>query len=162
MDKMYHAQLAGTQAPPQSQTALNGLGTNGALLQRPPASASPPIKCDSQIMSSGQSGSASPSGAIANMERDKDRATYLQQLIKDQKCCLSYPNVFHHVERLLSEGKKMIISGKKIRLGSDVRDVEFVKNAELWVTPLTHACKNKSIFFKKKRTQNESPEELTS
>ena len=39
------------------------------------------------------------------MERDKDRATYLQQLIKDQKCCLSYPNVFHHVERLLSEGK---------------------------------------------------------
>jgi len=37
------------------------------------------------------------------MERDKDRATYLQQLIKDQKCCLSYPNVFHHVERLLSE-----------------------------------------------------------
>ena len=103
---MYHAQLAGTQAPPQSQTALNGLGTNGALLQRPPASASPPIKCDSQIMSSGQSGSASPSGAIANMERDKDRATYLQQLIKDQKCCLSYPNVFHHVERLLSEGKK--------------------------------------------------------
>ena len=38
------------------------------------------------------------------MERDKDRATYLQQLIKDQKCCLSYPNVFHHVERLLSEG----------------------------------------------------------
>ena len=41
---------------------------------------------------------------IHGMERDKDRATYLQQLIKDQKCCLSYPNVFHHVERLLSEG----------------------------------------------------------
>ena len=40
---------------------------------------------------------------IHGMERDKDRATYLQQLIKDQKCCLSYPNVFHHVERLLSE-----------------------------------------------------------
>ena len=115
MDNMYHAQLAGTQAPPQSQTGLNGLGANGALLQRPTASpASPPIKCDSQIMSSGQSGSASPSGAIANMERDKDRATYLQQLIKDQKCCLSYPNVFHHVERLLSEGKKrMIISGER-------------------------------------------------
>lgn len=42
------------------------------------------------------------------MERDKDRATYLQQLIKDQKCCLSYPNVFHHVERLLSEGKGQV------------------------------------------------------
>ena len=39
-----------------------------------------------------------------SMERDKDRATYLQQLIKDQKTCLSYPNVFHHVERLLAEG----------------------------------------------------------
>jgi len=38
-----------------------------------------------------------------SMERDKDRATYLQQLIKDQKTCLSYPNVFHHVERLLAE-----------------------------------------------------------
>ena len=43
--------------------------------------------------------------SLHGMERDKDRATYLQQLIKDQKCCLSYPNVFHHVERLLSEGK---------------------------------------------------------
>ena len=41
---------------------------------------------------------------LPGMERDKDRATYLQQLIKDQKTCLSYPNVFHHVERLLAEG----------------------------------------------------------
>ena len=42
---------------------------------------------------------------LSGIHGDKDRATYLQQLIKDQKCCLSYPNVFHHVERLLSEGR---------------------------------------------------------
>lgn len=108
MDKMYHAQLAGTAVPTAVPTANATSALNGHVpvaLQRPPTAASPPIKCESHVLSSGQSGSASPSGAIANMERDKDRATYLQQLIKDQKCCLSYPNVFHHVERLLSEGK---------------------------------------------------------
>lgn len=56
----------------------------------------------------GTTRSSSPVGnfdlAGPSMERDKDRATYLQQLIKDQKTCLSYPNVFHHVERLLAEG----------------------------------------------------------
>ena len=52
------------------------------------------------------------------MERDKDRATYLQQLIKDQKCCLSYPNVFHHVERLLSEGMLPGFGGRVSRTGS--------------------------------------------
>jgi len=132
MDNMYHAQLAGTQAPPQSQTGLNGLGANGALLQRPTASpASPPIKCDSQIMSSGQSGSASPSGAIANMERDKDRATYLQQLIKDQKCCLSYPNVFHHVERLLSEE---IVKVRSVLFQNNNRPLELPSPAGKTVT----------------------------
>ena len=111
MDQMYHAQLAGTAVPtvvPNSAaatSALNGHVMPLSNLQRPPTAASPPMKCESHVLSSGQSGSASPGGAIANMERDKDRATYLQQLIKDQKCCLSYPNVFHHVERLLSEGK---------------------------------------------------------
>ena len=100
---MYHAQLAGTQA-----NGLNGLSTPVLAQSRAPPptqSPPPPMKCDDGRIHGSQSGSASPSGAIANMERDKDRATYLQQLIKDQKCCLSYPNVFHHVERLLSEGK---------------------------------------------------------
>ena len=96
MDKMYHA----SQLMPPTQTAQ--------APPRPPATGSPPIKCELGFGGGGGGGadsaSASPQGAIANMERDKDRATYLQQLIKDQKCCLSYPNVFHHVERLLSEG----------------------------------------------------------
>ena len=48
------------------------------------------------------SGEKGPNGYL---DRDRDRAAYLQQLIKDQKTCLAYPNVFSHVERLLSEGR---------------------------------------------------------
>ncbi|CBY24061.1 unnamed protein product [Oikopleura dioica] len=49
--------------------------------------------------------SSSPLERVAanGSPQDKDRATYLQQLIKDQKTCLNYPNVFHHVERLLAD-----------------------------------------------------------
>jgi len=51
--------------------------------------------------------SSSPLERVAanGSPQDKDRATYLQQLIKDQKTCLNYPNVFHHVERLLADGE---------------------------------------------------------
>ena len=56
------------------------------------------------VVGGGASGIGMTSG-LNGIHGDKDRATYLQQLIKDQKCCLSYPNVFHHVERLLSEGR---------------------------------------------------------
>ena len=73
--------------------------------QNGPKMPSPKLGSHSQ---NGTTRSSSPVGNLdlagPNMERDKDRATYLQQLIKDQKTCLSYPNVFHHVERLLAEG----------------------------------------------------------
>lgn len=63
------------------------------------------IKAEPTLSGNGTTRSSSPIEfiGIPGMERDKDRATYLQQLIKDQKTCLSYPNVFHHVERLLAE-----------------------------------------------------------
>lgn len=32
-------------------------------------------------------------------------ADYLAQLLKDRKQLAAFPNVFHHVERLLEEGK---------------------------------------------------------
>ena len=66
------------------------------------------IKAETTLSGNGTTRSSSPIEftGIPGMERDKDRATYLQQLIKDQKTCLSYPNVFHHVERLLAEGMK--------------------------------------------------------
>lgn len=67
------------------------------------------LKTESTLSGNGTTRSASPVDpallGLPGMDRDKDRATYLQQLIKDQKTCLSYPNVFHHVERLLAEGK---------------------------------------------------------
>lgn len=58
---------------------------------------------------------------IPGMERDKDRATYLQQLIKDQKTCLSYPNVFHHVERLLAEE---IVKVRSVLFQNNTRPLE--------------------------------------
>lgn len=67
------------------------------------------IKAEPTLSGNGTTRSSSPIEfiGIPGMERDKDRATYLQQLIKDQKTCLSYPNVFHHVERLLAEGRNL-------------------------------------------------------
>jgi len=112
-------------------SALNGHVMPLSNLQRPPTAASPPMKCESHVLSSGQSGSASPGGAIANMERDKDRATYLQQLIKDQKCCLSYPNVFHHVERLLSEE---IVKVRSVLFQNNNRPLELPSPAGKTVT----------------------------
>ena len=80
------------------------------------SSAQPSVTQQQNMNASGLNASTRSSSpnlelTIHGMERDKDRATYLQQLIKDQKCCLSYPNVFHHVERLLSEGMLTVCLG---------------------------------------------------
>lgn len=37
-------------------------------------------------------------------------ADYLAQLLKDRKQLAAFPNVFLHVERLLEEGKEIILS----------------------------------------------------
>lgn len=45
----------------------------------------------------------------ANVNSTQSIADYLAQLLKDRKQLAAFPNVFIHVERLLDEGKSILL-----------------------------------------------------
>lgn len=49
----------------------------------------------------------------------QNTADYLAQLLKDKKQLSAFPNVFIHVERLLDEGKKVLIFDLLVKLLRD-------------------------------------------
>lgn len=67
----------------------------------------PPASCSSSSSSSSSSTSAAAiaAAAAAAAANTQSVADYLAQLLKDKKQLAALPNVFHHVERLLDEGK---------------------------------------------------------
>ena len=85
----------------------NGANSVGAVL-------------NNSVISVTMPGASSPTSMLQNNGaiNTQSIADYLAQLLKDKKQLAALPNVFHHVERLLDEGKHSLHSFFQLRINS--------------------------------------------